>query len=333
MIEFGLGIYFRDISNEFFNLVKDAEKGRFDYIWIPDELMEVDVYPTLTKCATITKRIRLGIAVTNPYSRHPIVTALAVATLEKISNGRMILGIGAGSTELPEKLGLERINPSLACTETVDIIRRLWREEELTYQGKIFKTRRAKMHFKINHQIPIFVAARGELMLKTAGRIGDGVIIGGMVEPHCLDFALKHVERGVINSNRSMEDIHKVVWGACSLSKNFEDVRKAVRDMVAYVVYTLPETLLHEIGVNYNALMKVRKTYHSRGRLEAGKNVTDEMIKTFSFAGTPSECIEKIKILEKQNISQAGLLLYPNDGNSREQVLKLLVKEVIPQFD
>ncbi len=332
MIELGLGIFFRDISNEFFELVKVAEKSGFSHIWIPDELMEVDVYPTLGLCTTMTKGVKLGIAVTNPYTRHPVVTALAMGTLDRISKGRMILGIGAGSKDLLKKLGIEQKSPCTACYEAIEIIRGLWSEGEISYEGEFFEAKKAKIAFPVKRKIPIYLAARGRMMLKTAGRIADGAIIGGMVESDCLDFALSQINLGASISNRRYKDIYKMVWGACSLSKDFKDVRDSVRELVSYVVYTLPEELMKKTSINYKELKMVKDTYSSEGKRQACQYVTDEMIRAFSFSGTPSECVEKIKALEKKGISQAGILLFPNSMNSLKEVLRLLTDEVISQF-
>src|SRR5512132_3655481 len=73
-----------------------AESAGYDDFWLADERFFREVYGSLTLCALRTRRIRLGPCVTDPYSRHPALTAMAIATLDEISGGRALLGLGAG---------------------------------------------------------------------------------------------------------------------------------------------------------------------------------------------------------------------------------------------
>ena len=105
-------------------LARDAERLGYDYLWLADERFFREVYASLTLCALRTERIKLGPCVTDPYSRHPAMTAMAIATVDEISRGRAVLGIGAGVSGFRE-MGVTRTRPGVAIREAVELIRPL----------------------------------------------------------------------------------------------------------------------------------------------------------------------------------------------------------------
>src|ERR671930_2187522 len=105
-------------------LAQLAERTGYDFLWIADERFFREVYASLTLCALRTKRVRLGPCVTDPYSRHPALTAMAIATLDEIAEGRVALGIGAGVSGLRE-LGIDGSRSATAIREAIELIRRL----------------------------------------------------------------------------------------------------------------------------------------------------------------------------------------------------------------
>jgi 5,10-methylenetetrahydromethanopterin reductase len=105
-------------------LAELAEGTGYDDLWLADERFFREVYASLTVCALRTRRIRLGPCVTDPYSRHPALTAMAIATLDEISNRRAVLGIGAGVSGFRE-LGVDASRSAVAIREAIELIRRL----------------------------------------------------------------------------------------------------------------------------------------------------------------------------------------------------------------
>src|ERR1700757_2966385 len=87
-----------------------AERCGFHAVWVADERFYREVYAVLTQVALATERVRMGPCVTDPFARHPALTAMAIATLDEISNGRALLGFGAGISGFVE-LGIVRKKP------------------------------------------------------------------------------------------------------------------------------------------------------------------------------------------------------------------------------
>src|SRR5262249_27719354 len=118
-----------------------CERLGFDSYWIADQRWMRDVWVSLTATALRTSRIRLGTRVTDPYVRHPALTAVAIASLDELSGGRAILGLGAGGSGFRE-MGIERKKPVTALREAIELIRRLLAGEGGDYPGELVQFRR-----------------------------------------------------------------------------------------------------------------------------------------------------------------------------------------------
>ena len=102
---------------------KQLEEWGYDYIWCPDERFERSPYVVLTLAARATEQVKLGVSVTNPYTRHPLITGAAAATVNEASGGRAVLGLGAGASSLFERQGMERPSlPVASIREAVEIL-------------------------------------------------------------------------------------------------------------------------------------------------------------------------------------------------------------------
>lgn len=117
-LRFGIAIMASEPPDEFIQTVRLAEALGFDSIWIPDYRLYRDVYVSLTLAALNTTRVRLGCAVTNPYTRHPGLTAVGIASVDAVSNGRVVLGLGAGGWCLTFYKSNSGIPRGLAATQS-----------------------------------------------------------------------------------------------------------------------------------------------------------------------------------------------------------------------
>src|SRR5437660_12722074 len=121
-------------ATELADLAARAEALGYDDFWLADERFFREVYTVLGLAATRTTRIRLGPGVTDPYSRHAALTAMAIATLDEVTGGRAILGLGAGVSGFRE-LGIDASRSAAAIREGVELIRRLLAGDTVTAKG------------------------------------------------------------------------------------------------------------------------------------------------------------------------------------------------------
>src|SRR5918999_3272924 len=142
-------------------LVREAERLGFDYAWIPDQTFYRDPYVILTALALSTERIRLGVGVTNPYTRHPAMAGRAIASVSELAAGRVSLGVGAGNVrELLSPLGLAFDRPAARCREMVELVKRTLEPSTngTGYVGDVYRMEGASLEFAVDEPIPVYLA-------------------------------------------------------------------------------------------------------------------------------------------------------------------------------
>lgn len=309
-------------------LVVAAENGGFDYVWVTDHYNNRNVYVLLTDIALNTQRIRIGTGVTNPFHVNPVWTASAVASLDELSRNRMILGLGPGDLTTMKSLGIDFKKPLTAVRESVDIIRKLWSRETVKFDGEVFKVGGAKLNFKVEKPIPIYVGAQGPKMLELAGAIGDGVLINA-AHPQDFEYARKQIEKGVTAAGRDLSKIDIVAYASCSVDYDLEKAKKKAREVVAFIVAGSPDEVLKRHGIPVEEKNRIMESL-AKGDFGVFETVTDQMLGAFSICGTPGEVVEKISELLKVGVTQVviGSPIGPKKGNS----ISLIAQEVIPKF-
>jgi 5,10-methylenetetrahydromethanopterin reductase len=152
------------------------EECGFDRIWIRDMLIAPwEMWTAATTVALSTERIRVGTDVTNPYTRSPVVTAHAAATLDQLSGGRLDLGLGQGIGEFLEAMGIEKHDAALA--ESIPILRDLLAGKRVTQRGEAFSIRGVRLPVAAaQERLPLWVATMGEEGFRLAGELADGLL-------------------------------------------------------------------------------------------------------------------------------------------------------------
>lgn len=271
-----------------------AEAAGFGSLWIADEKFFRDPWVILTEIARATTHARLGTGVTEPYARHPALIAAAMATLAELHPDReLVIGLGAGGPGFPP-MGVVRRKPNTAIREAVTILRGLLAGERVEFEGEIVSFRGGSLNFE-SRPLPIYVAARAEGMLATAGAVADGVILGPYASPEALEYAI-----GVADSKRERPRPRMVARVDVCIAPTRDAAREAVRTMVALPVWVsypnlgyvdaleirLPEELLQLIA---------RREYGDIP--QAGRLLPPEMIDHYAIAGTEEDVAERLRAI------------------------------------
>ena len=306
-----------------------SEKRGFSNLWITDHFVNRNVYVTLAAAAIYTEKITLGTGVTNPWMVNPVITAQAIATLNELAPGRIVLGIGAGDKTTLEAVGMEMSKPLTAVKEAILLFRELTGGESVAFEGEIFKTTGAKFNFKTKDKIPVYVGAQGPKMLKMAGRIGDGVLINAS-HPSDVDYAVKMTSEGMKQVNKKSSDIDIAAYTSFSVHEDLKKAIKAATPVVAFIVAGSPSSVLEKHSIDPAIADELRAALKANDFGKAFATVTPEMIDAFSICGTPDICIEKIAQLSKVGISQ--FVVGSPIGTNVKTALDLIGEEIIPNF-
>jgi len=202
-------------------LCREAEDSGFDLLGVADsQSVFREMYVALTLAALNTSRVRLGPLVTNPLTRHLVVTASAVSSVDEVSGGRAILGLGSGDSAI-YTLGAPPATVA-GLEEAIDTLRSLTSGEAVRRAGRIWQVHRAR------RRVPIYLAAEGPRTLELAGRVADGVIVGLGLTPEVIALSLAAIERGARAAGRTLADVD-VWWFA---KTNLADSRTAAIDHI-----------------------------------------------------------------------------------------------------
>jgi 5,10-methylenetetrahydromethanopterin reductase len=199
---------------EFVEAVQLAESVGYSELWYTDQRFWRDCYSGLTLAAQHSERMLLGPGVNDPFTRHPATIAMAIATLDELTNGRAQLGLGIGGSGIREmKIPKER--PVRALRECIEIVNSMLSQPHIDYEGELYFVRNAKLGFPpVRSHIPTFVATHSPQTLRLSGRIADGVLLGNMARPSAVEEATEIVRNGENKEGRPS--------GSCKINLRLE---------------------------------------------------------------------------------------------------------------
>jgi len=335
-LKFGAAIL-GDISlSQVIRLSKSIENLGYDHIWVPDERFFRDIYSVMTTVAWNTSRVKIGTSITDPFIRHPALTATAIATVDEACMGRAILGIGAGISGFSQ-LGIKRDRPALAIREAVTVIRQLLAGKVVDFDGKVVKAKKLQLNFKpTRRSIPIYIAGRGPKILELAGEIADGVIIGALASKNTLAYAMQKIQNGLARSKRSTQDIDVVSWVYVSISDDGEQARDLVRPMVGYALLSSKSTL-RDLGIREDVagpiIEQLENLTTAEMMTDKGVKITrqipTEIVDELSLAGSPEEIVNKVVELRQAGVKNIALLPFPPEGKGVDYVFSRFRTEVM----
>jgi 5,10-methylenetetrahydromethanopterin reductase len=317
-------------------LAEATEAFGYDALWLADERFHFDPYAALTYCATRTTRIGLGVCVTDPYSRHPALTAMAIGALDHLSDGRALLGVGAGGSGFAE-MGVARPKPARAMAEAIDLIRALLRGERATQHGEVVGFEDGKLDFKPRRpDVPVYVASQNALGLRVAGQVADGAIMQGCVNEPMLRFFADEVAAGRQRAGRPVEAVERVARIDVAIADDRRAALDAVRPNVAVTLLfqkptfasfaqaglEIPEELL-------NLIANVPPTRDPGVTRPIAEHIPDEWVEAFIIAGDPERVAEQVTDVLRHDIDH--FLLRPVAiGGDRIEPLRRFAEEVWP---
>ncbi|MGH9811642.1 MAG: TIGR03842 family LLM class F420-dependent oxidoreductase [Candidatus Acidiferrales bacterium] len=312
------------------NLARQAEAAGFEYGWMFDShILWKDPYPLLTLMAANTKKLRLGTCVTNPAVRDVTVTASLFATLNLVSGGRMVLGIGRGDSSR-RVLG-QKPTTLETLEQSVRVFRELTAGRETTLDGQP-----VRLSWTNGTPPPVWVAAYGPKALKLAGRVADGVILQ-LADPDLIAWFVGFVRQGAKEAGRDPNKIEIMaaapVWASGDLKVAREHVRwfpalvsNHVMDLISrYKPSELPEALTFYV--------KDRGGYNYQHHAEVGSDnagfVSDEVVDRFCLVGPLEAHREKLDRLARAGVTQFNIYLMCGD---EEDTLDIYGREILPQY-
>lgn len=335
-ISLGVGLFWRDQSYEdYVAFVKTCESLGYDELWVANEKFFHDMYVSATLAATHTTRPKIGTFVADPYSHHPALTAMSVATLDEASGARAILGIGAGGTGFPP-MGIKRTKPAQAIKEAILVMRGLLRGETVNFEGEVVQFRNGRLNFAARPDIPIIVATRGNLVLQAGGEVADGVMIATYAEPLGIRHALSMIEKGARRAGRQLNDLMLISRVDACISSDRHAAYEAVKPMVGVFLWTsYPDRgFVHRVGLEVPAELEQIIAKRDYNLMEENTHlIPDEFVDKFCWAGTAEDVALRVAEVVKLGITNITFLPHPPAGGDTRETVHEFAQTVKPMVE
>jgi len=278
-------------------VARHLEGLSFNSFWYPDEKFFRDCYIGLTLVCSVTSSIRCGVCVTDPYTRHPIMTAVSIATLAEIAPSRVWLGIGAGGRGF-NAMRIRREKPVVALREAINIIRKLLAGEFVDYKGDIISINKRSLDFNAPSDIKILIATGyGNLIKRLGGEIADAVMLANVTSEVAILDGLSQIELGAQKSGRKLKDFELISRVDVSVNNEPELAKAAVAPKILSALRASYPNLNYldplqniELPEELVDVLK-QKDYRSRTYYADPKHcahlIPDALYDHFAIAGTP----------------------------------------------
>ncbi len=268
-------------------LCQAAEGLGYSRVWMADQGLDCrDVFVSLAAAAQHTRRVRLGTGITHPYTRHPAITAAAIASVDELSGGRAFLGLGAGGIDTLLPMGIERRKPLTAVREMVHIVRAMNRQAAVDFAGEVFCLAGARLEHR-RPDLEIWITGRGSKMLALAGELADGVLLDFIHK----DLLAEHVAR--VRAGAAAAGREPAICYSTMIVTS-EAALELVRPTMFWRLADAPPALRERLEVSEADIEAMRRVVAAEGLRAAGRLIRDEWVRPFVIMGTPDACAAEL---------------------------------------
>jgi len=288
---------------EQFALVRRVEELGFDSVWTGDHVaFHNPLYESLTLLAAyapITRRIKLGVAVYLLALRSPAVAAKITATLDVLSEGRLIFGVGVGG-EKPKEFevcGVPHTERGARVTESIEVVRALWRDAPATFHGRFSRFEGVSIDPKPVQKLPpLWIGGRSDAALARAGRQGDGWV-SYVVQPERYAQSLDKIREAAHAAGRSLHGFTAAHLAFVTVGRDWERAKT-----------TWVDVLSKRYAQDFAPLAK-----------------------KYGIIGTPEQCAEQLAAFRDAGCEYFLVSAIGDPRDEREQ-LETIASEILPRF-
>jgi 5,10-methylenetetrahydromethanopterin reductase len=325
-LSFSVALYGTENARRSIEFAKLADDFGYEKIWVGDShMIWREVYALLGAMAVATKKIQIGPGVTHPEIRHFTVIASAMATLNELSEGRAVLGVGVGATG-PGNIGLKPVSVE-RLEEVLILLKKLLDGESVELEGKA-----VRCVFAGGGRIPIFIGTRAPKVFQMAARWADGIIYTG--ERESMEPLVNFVREYSAKIGRDAHEVKIVYRLPCSISDDPGEAREIVKGKIARTAMTYLGRL-HRRGELHDAedqkaverLWREYDTYHHMGP-EHSHLVRDEWVDRFALAGTGEQVREKVKTILGEGVDEITIIPFGDEAKVIDRFAKDVMERI-----
>jgi 5,10-methylenetetrahydromethanopterin reductase len=279
-----------------------AESKGFEAVWQAESRLVRDAIVPMAAFAATTSKLKIGSGVINNWTRNIGLLAATFLTLDDLAQDRIICGIGAWWDPLAKNVGIERRKPLLAMRETVEVMRRLLRLENVTFHGEFHNVTGIELDVihgrREPRNVPIYIGATGDLMMELTGEIADGAVLNYCVPPEYNDKALELLDKGAKKAGKRLEDIDRPQLIVCAVDNDRKRAIESAKVLLTQYLAQQPH-IAKASGVSEDIVKKVQSILGWPATKEqvheAMQFVPDEFVLSISATGTPEEVKKRVQ--------------------------------------
>jgi 5,10-methylenetetrahydromethanopterin reductase len=313
-----VALYLQDAHpiREGMELARYAEQRGFSEVWQAESRLVRDAIVPMAAYAAVTERVKVCSGVINNWTRNIGLLAATFLTLDDLAPNRIVCGMGAWWDPLARNVGIERRKPLLAMRETVEVMRRLLRMENVTFHGEFHHVTGIELDVvhgrREPRNVPIYIGATGMKMMELAGEIGDGVVLNYCVPPEYNDPALESLKVGAKRAGRDWQEIDRPQLVVCSVDNDHAKALDGARWLLTQYLAQQPH-IAQASGVSDDVVGQIQSILGWPATKEqiqkAMRFVPDDLVEHITASGTPDEVRRKVQ--EYRDHGCTCPILYP----------------------
>lgn len=291
-----------------------AERAGLATVWFAENPFARGILPAATACALATTRIRIGAGVFNPFNRHPTLMAMEIGALAELAPGRTSISIGAGIGSTVARMGHNPEKPVPALRDTLTIVRALLRGEEIEHKGRAFSAHKVKLDYVPRADIPVYLAGRGDLTVKLAGEMSEGLVVSNMCTPEFSRGAAEKLAASAQAAGRT-GSLEIIQYMPCCVGRDRNEARargrRAVGEMLPNYWGLAQKIPFARSGLMLGLGATEEEIAAAVARLRAGEDAAhvldDRFTAAFALAGTPEDCIAGARRFGEAGVTELAL--------------------------
>lgn len=279
--------------------VRGADDAGVDTIWVYENPTWPGAFSTAGAVTMLTSRARIGIGTVSPFTRNPVVLAMEVAQLQALSQGRAVIGLGAGPAQTLTRWGIDTGRPVAAMTETAEYLKRAVAGETVTFDGRFVHAEDVTLGFPASgEEVRILFGTIGEKLSEAAGRVADGLIVSNHAPLSLVATTVSRARDAAASDGRDPRDITVVAYVPFSLRRSSSEAHRALKPSVARTVARIAGNDALERMYGTDDILGSEEIRHIATGVAAGADpaelVSDDVIDRLCISGDEANVADRI---------------------------------------
>jgi 5,10-methylenetetrahydromethanopterin reductase len=281
--------------------------------------------------AAATSKIKIGLGILSPHTKHPALLAMDAASLDEVARGRVILGIGRVLNAL-RKHAIDSKETIRLVKESIEIIKGILSGQLVQYNGSRFKMPPPGSRLDIAPcgELPVYVGATGPAMLRLAGEYADGILFNYPCTPAFVSYAMPFIEEGLKRSERTLERFDVAAYLLVSVDESERKALDAAKYFIAQKLPTRHSEMLRHAGVTEAEISLVKEKVQRLGVGKAAVELDDAVVRKVTIAGTPDQVVQGVRAFAGTRLKLP--IVWEIVGPDRPRALGLIATEVMPKL-